>query len=94
MANILKNVQDLCSPALTFLILAIILNIISYSKGYMTTPTSIIMPIILVAATTFIMNKLCSSGYKIVAWAILILLLFFAPSPVGLTVDFTINGLN
>ena len=93
MANILKNVQDLCSPALTFLILAIILNIISYSKG-MTTPTTIIMPIILVAATTFIMNKLCSSGYKIVAWAILILLLFIAPSPVGLTIDFTINGLD
>ena len=87
MANILKNVQDLCSPALIFLILAVILNIISYSKGYMTTPTSIIMPIILVPVTTFILNKLCSSGYKIVAWAILILLLFIAPSPIGLTID-------
>lgn len=87
MANILKNVQDLCSPALIFSILAIVVYILSYSKGYMQRTASIITPIVIIALTTFMMHKMCSSGYKMTAWVILIFLIVFAPSPVGIGFD-------
>lgn len=87
MPNIVSNVRDLCSPALIYLIVAIILLIESLiyeddnsigdqNKKNTVHITNIILGIVIIAFITFILNKLCSYGYNKIAWTILILYVF------------------
>lgn len=87
MVNIVSNVRDLCSPALIYLIVAIILLIESLiyeddvsigdqNKKNTVHITNIIIGIVIIAFVTFILNKLCASGYNKLSWAILILYVF------------------
>ena len=88
MPNIVSNMRDLCSPALIYLIVAIILLIESLiynddhsiiddqSKKNNTHIMNIIIGIVIIIFMTFIMNKLCASGYNKLAWSILIFYIF------------------
>lgn len=89
MPNIVSNVRDLCSPALIYLIVAIILMIetmIFQDKEYdgidphnrknRMNIVYVIVQITVIAFVTYILNKLCSSGYIKLSWAILIVYVF------------------
>jgi len=88
MPNIVSNVRNLCSPALIYLIVAIVLliesliynddhsTIYDQSKKNNTHIMNIIIGIVIITLMTFIMNKLCASGYNKLAWSILIFYIF------------------
>ena len=88
MPNIISNVRDLCSPALIYLVVSIILLIESliYNEDRSTINDqnkknnmhimNIILGIVIITFMTFLMNKLCASGYNKLAWTILVLYIF------------------
>jgi len=88
MPNIISNVRNLCSPALIYLIVAIVLliesliynddhsTIYDQNKKNNTHIMNIIIGILIIILMTVIMNKLCASGYNKLAWSILIFYIF------------------
>ncbi len=88
MPNIISNVRDLCSPALIYLVVAIILLIESliYNDDHSTIDDqnkknnmhimNIILGVVIITLITFLMNKLCASGYNKLAWTILVFYIF------------------
>jgi uncharacterized membrane protein len=89
MPNIVSNVRDLCSPALIYLIAAIILMIESLiyeeddgsgrkenERKNTVHVVNIIIQIVVIVFVTYILNRLCNSGYFKLSWAILIIYIF------------------
>jgi hypothetical protein len=87
MPNIVSNVRDLCSPALIYLIAAIILMIESliyeeddgsgqHEKRNTVHIVNIFIEIFVIIFVTYILNTLCNYGYVKLSWAILIIYIF------------------
>jgi len=87
MPNIVSNVRDLCSPALIYLIAAIILMIESmiyeegdgskeHEKKNTVHIVNIFIEILVIIFVTFVLNILCNYGYVKLSWAILIIYIF------------------
>jgi hypothetical protein len=87
MPNIVSNVRDLCSPALIYLIVAIILMIESliyeeddgrgqHEKRNTVHIVNIFIEIFVIIFVTYILNTLCNYGYVKLSWAILIIYIF------------------
>ena len=83
MPNIVSNMRELCSPALIYFIAAIILMIESmiYEEGANDKKNTvhalnIAIQVIVIVLVTYILNRLCNSGYFKLSWAILIIYIF------------------
>ena len=68
------DVSSLCTPAFIYFVISFIYLIISSLKSF--NIMSIIFNIVIIMVWSWILNFLCSNGYTIVSWVILILPFF------------------
>ena len=72
MEQLLKGMKTLCTPALIYLVLAIIGSI----GTLIINPIFFIFELIGGALWTYLMNALCRNGYTLIAWGFLLLPFF------------------
>ena len=68
------DVSSLCTPAFIYFVISFIYLIISSLKSF--NIMSIIFNIVIIMVWSWILNFLCSNGFTIVSWVILILPFF------------------
>ena len=66
--------MKLCSPAILYLVLAIIALIFNFQYSIL----SVILHILFIGIWTFVLNWICSKGYKWVSWLLVLIPYLFA----------------
>jgi uncharacterized membrane protein len=83
--NKMSSGGAICAPAMVYLILSII--------GLLTAATiqfsvmSILLKVIFIALWTFLLNYLCSTGYTVVSWILVVLPLIFMIALIFIAID-------
>jgi len=71
----IMKISSLCSPAFIYIIISIIILLMTLFKSLNIMDT--IISLFFILLWTWVLNYLCTKGYKIVAWLILISMLIF-----------------
>jgi hypothetical protein len=71
MDNALKTVKSLCRPAQLYLLLSA-LSILSVFISTMSL-SNLVMSVIVALVWTFVLNKICSGGYTMISWILVLL---------------------
>jgi uncharacterized membrane protein len=83
--NKVNSIGSICAPAVVYLILSII--------GLITVATiqfsvmSILLKVIFIALWTFLLNFLCSAGYTVVSWILVVLPIIFTIALIFIAID-------
>jgi uncharacterized membrane protein len=73
--NKLNSIGSICAPAMVYLILSIIGLIVAATIQF--SVMSLLLKVVFIGLWTFLLNYLCSSGYTVVSWILVVLPLIF-----------------
>ena len=79
------SISDLCTPAMIYFWMSIIsLVVLAFMKFQ---PLSIILKVIFILLWTYLLNFLCSKGYSVVSWVLVVLPIITFVSIILLSLD-------
>ena len=83
--NKISSILAICPPAMVYLILSIIglitASVIQFSV------ISLLLKVIFIALWTFLLNYLCSTGYTVVSWILVVLPIIFMAALIFIAID-------
>ena len=83
--NKMMSGGGICAPAMVYLILSVIglisVSVIKFSI------MSILLKVIFIGLWTFLLNYLCSTGYTVVSWILVVLPIIFMVALIFIAID-------
>ena len=79
------QLSKLCTPAMLYLIFSAITIIYGVMQNFK--PMTLVVNVLFVALWTWILNWLCSKGYSIISWVLVVLPFFLIMSTCATTME-------